>query len=109
VTIFLVFFALKWTSRRDALRAFDRKPRIRAMSLNAQQKSALAFQLAELLEHDEPNAFLVTLQRIAEREAFNEARRNLDYHQALRWQTIAEAVARVRLELLASQISSATV
>jgi NAD-dependent oxidoreductase involved in siderophore biosynthesis len=75
------------------------------MSLNAQQKDALAFQLLELVNHDEPNAFLVTLHRIAEREAFAHARRDANLDQALSWQTIADAVARVRLELLKSQLS----
>jgi hypothetical protein len=105
VTIFMVFFALKWTSRRAALRAFDRRPRIRAMSLNAQQKDALSFQLAELLNCDEPRAFMATLHRIAERQAFIEARHDR-FNDALSWQVIAESVARVRVSLRKSQSSS---
>ena len=51
---------------------------LRLMSLNAQQKDALAFQLLELVNHDEPNA------------------------RPLRTR---DAVARVRLELVKSQLS----
>src|SRR5260370_20278304 len=40
------------------------------MSLNAQQNDALKFQLAQLLEYDEPAAFVATLQRLAARKAF---------------------------------------
>ena len=75
------------------------------MSLNAQQKAALAFQLAELVEHEEPAAFLLTLHRMAETQAFREARARA-YNQALAWQTIAESVSRVRLKLLDAQSSS---
>jgi hypothetical protein len=75
------------------------------MSLNAQQKDALAFQLIALLDCDQPDAFLATLQRMAERQAFHEARgRDLD--QAMSWQVIADSVARVRVSLRKSQISS---
>ena len=45
------------------------------MSLNDLQKNALARQLLELINHDEPAAFLATLQRMAERQASHEARK----------------------------------
>jgi hypothetical protein len=80
------------------------------MSLKAQEKEALTFQLVALLEHDEPSAFLATLQRMAERKAFSATRGAIDYDAALRWQGLADAltIAREALErqARASQISS---
>jgi RNA polymerase-interacting CarD/CdnL/TRCF family regulator len=75
------------------------------MSLNAQQKDALTVQLSALLEHDEPRAFLATLHRMAERQAFTETRRDR-YDDAFNWQAIADALAHVRRELLRTQQSS---
>jgi hypothetical protein len=77
---------------------------LRLMSLNAQQKDALSFQLAELLNCDEPRAFMATLHRIAERQAFIEARHDR-FGDALSWQVIADSVARVRVSLRKSQSS----
>lgn len=74
------------------------------MSLNAQQKDALAFQLAALLESDEPLAFVATLHRIAERQAVKAARAT-DRSHAVHWQAIANALALALAELM-SQISS---
>lgn len=73
------------------------------MSLNAQQKDALAFQLAELLECGEPLAFVATLHRIAERQAV-QAARSADQSHAVHWQAIANALALAAAELT-SQIS----
>ena len=73
------------------------------MSLNAQQKDALAFQLAALLESDEPLAFVATLHRIAERQAVKAARAT-DQSHALHWQDIANALAMATAELLTSQL-----
>lgn len=64
--------------------------------LKAHEKEALTFQLAALLEYDETSAFLATLQRIAERKAFSFTRGRADYEAAMRWQTLADALARVR-------------
>ena len=68
------------------------------MSLNAQQKDALAFQLAALLESGEPLAFVATLHRIAERQAVKAARAT-DQSHALHWQAIANALAMATAEL----------
>ena len=68
------------------------------MSLNAQQKDALAFQLAELFESGEPLAFVATLHRIAERQAVKAAR-SADQSHAIHWQAIANALALALAEL----------
>jgi hypothetical protein len=78
------------------------------MPLNAQQDDALKFQLSKLLEYDEPAAFVATLQRITARKAFL-ASRAPNYDAAIKWQELADACARVALELESaarSQISS---
>jgi hypothetical protein len=67
--------------------------------LKPHEKDALAFQMATLLEYDEPSALLATLQRLAERKAFSATRGHVDYESALRWQGLADALASVRLEL----------
>jgi hypothetical protein len=76
------------------------------MSLNAQQNDALKFQLAQLLDYDEPAAFIATLQRIAERKAYAASRAS-NYDAAIEWQRLAKAVKRVAeaLELEARHIT----
>ena len=69
------------------------------MALKTQQNSALIFQLERLLEYDEPAAFVATLQRTAERKAFQAARAN-DRQAAKDWQALAKACARIAQELL---------
>lgn len=69
------------------------------MPLNAQQKDALSFQLCTLLELDEPEAVLSTLQRIAERKAFSATLGAIELDEAERWQALADALASVRHEL----------
>lgn len=71
------------------------------MALKYQQNAALIFQLELLLESDEPAAFLATLQRVAERKAF-QAARNADRQAADEWQGLANACARVAQELEAA-------
>jgi hypothetical protein len=66
--------------------------------LNPHEKDALTFQLATLLNYDEPSAMLATLQRIAERKAFAGAKRR-DYDAALSWQELVDALDAVRQEL----------
>ena len=69
------------------------------MALKAQQNSALIFQLERLLEADEPVAFVATLQRTAERKAFQAAR--ADNRQAAdQWQAVAKACASIAQALL---------
>jgi hypothetical protein len=68
------------------------------MALNAQQNSALIFQLERLLEASEPAAFLATLHRTAERKAYAAARAS-DRQGAEQWQELASACARVSAEL----------
>jgi hypothetical protein len=65
--------------------------RLRLMSLNANEKDALAFQLVELLSHDEPHAFITCLHRIADRQASRAARMS-DHETAIRWQDIADSL-----------------
>jgi hypothetical protein len=66
--------------------------------LKSHEKDALNFQLATLLEHDEPSAILATLQRVAERKAYASTRAE-HYDAALSWQELADALASVRQEL----------
>ena len=68
------------------------------MSLNAQQKDALAFQLGELMDNNEPAAFMSSLLRIVERQAFAQTRRD-NQENAQAWQDIADALATVSHEL----------
>jgi hypothetical protein len=70
-----------------------------ANGLKAHEKDALMFQLSQLLEHDEPSAFLATLQRMAERKAFGSTRGQVDYAAALSWQELADALAIARQAL----------
>jgi hypothetical protein len=70
-----------------------------AKDLKTHEKDALAFQMATLLEYDEPSALLATLQRLAERKAFSATRGQVSFDAALRWQALADALASVRLEL----------
>jgi len=67
------------------------------MSLNAQQKDALAFQLGELLEQNEAAAFFASLVLIVERQAFSAARNNRELGQ--QWQDIADALSSASEEL----------
>jgi hypothetical protein len=63
-------------------------------ALKAHEKQALIFQLQHLFEHNETNAILATLQRIAERKAFACTRNGRrDYETALQWQELADALA----------------
>jgi hypothetical protein len=66
--------------------------------LKSHEKDALNFQLATLLEYDEPSAVLATLQRVCERKAFASTRAD-HYEAALSWQDLADALANVRQEL----------
>ena len=66
--------------------------------LKAHEKDALNFQLATLLEYDEPSAMLATLQRVCERKAFASARADR-YEAANAWQELADALASVWQEL----------
>jgi hypothetical protein len=70
--------------------------------LKAHEKEALTFQLGELLEHDEPAAFLATLLRLCERQAFYQSRRD-DYDQTAAWQALVDTIARVKQALERSQ------
>jgi hypothetical protein len=55
-----------------------------------------------LLEHDEPAAFLATLQRLCERQAFFQSRRD-DRDETQAWQALADALHAVRQALERSQ------
>lgn len=68
------------------------------MELNAQQKDAVHFQLSQLLEFDEPAAFVATLQRVAERKAF-QAMRAADPSATASWHALAIACAKIGEEL----------
>lgn len=72
---------------------------IRAMPLTEQEKNGLTQQLAMLLEADEPEAILATLQRVAERMAHRVTRAAISDLEALRWQALADACESVQREL----------
>lgn len=69
-----------------------------AKELKPNEKSALVAQLALLLDYNEPSAMLAMFQRIAELRAYSGAQ-HVDYDHAMRWQTLAAALATVRAEL----------
>lgn len=69
------------------------------MPLNVQEKLALRDQIELLLEADEPEAILATLQRMAERKAHGVTRGKISELEALRWQALADACAAVEKEL----------
>ena len=72
---------------------------IRAMPLTDQEKNGLTQQLAMLLEADEPEAILATLQRVAERMAHRVTRAAISDLEALRWQALADACEAVQREI----------
>jgi hypothetical protein len=72
---------------------------IRAMPLTDQEKNGLTQQLAMLLEADEPEAILATLQRVAERMAHRVTRAAISDLEALRWQSLADACQAVQREI----------
>ena len=69
------------------------------MPLNDQEKNALKEQLATLLELNEPESILATLQRVAERMAHSVTRGAITEGEALRWQSLANACASVEKEI----------
>jgi hypothetical protein len=69
------------------------------MPLTEQEKNGLTQQLAMLLEADEPEAILATLQRVAERMAHRVTRAAISDLEALRWQSLADACEAVQREL----------
>jgi hypothetical protein len=81
------------------LRRSRARPIIRAMPLSEQEKIGLTQQLAMLLEGNEPEAILATLQRVAERMAHRVTRADITELEALRWQSLADACVSVQREL----------
>jgi len=69
------------------------------MPLTDQEKNGLTQQLAMLLEADEPEAILATLQRVAERMAHRVTRAAISDLEALRWQALADACEAVQREI----------
>jgi predicted nucleic acid-binding Zn ribbon protein len=69
------------------------------MPLSEQEKNGLRDQLALLLEANEPESILATLQRLAERKAHSVTRGAITELEALRWQSLANACASAAKEL----------
>jgi hypothetical protein len=69
------------------------------MPLSEQEKTALKEQLAVLLELNEPESILATLQRVADRMAHSVTRGAITELEALRWRSLADACASVSKEL----------
>ena len=69
------------------------------MPLSEQEKNGLRDQLALLLEANEPESILATLQRLAERKAHSVTRGAITELEALRWQSLANACASAAQEL----------
>ena len=84
---------------RPQLRGLSARRIIRAMPLSEQEKNGLRDQLALLLEANEPESILATLQRLAERKAHSVTRGAITELEALRWQALADACASAAQEL----------
>ena len=69
------------------------------MPLSDQERDVLKHYLTLLLEADEPEAMLGSLQRIAERKAHSVTQGKIGEVEGERWYALAEALARVRREL----------
>lgn len=69
------------------------------MPLSAQEKDALTFQIAMLVEAGEPDAVIATLRRMADRMAHRATRGLIDWDEAVRWMALAEACASVEAEI----------
>lgn len=63
-----------------------------------QQKTALEFLISQLIDADEPEAMLSTMQRIAERMAFRSTR-FAHRDECERWERLAAALNTVRFHL----------
>jgi len=68
------------------------------MSLTEQEKIGLRDQLAALIEANEPEAMLATLQRVCERKA-SSGGLMLSEQEASRWRALGESCQRVAQEL----------
>lgn len=69
------------------------------MPLSDNEKTALKEQVATLLELNEPESILATLQRVAERMAHSVTRGAITELEAQRWQAVAKACQAVEKEL----------
>ena len=84
---------------KDYLQGLGDRRIIRAMPLTDQEKIALKEQVGTLLELNEPESILATLQRTAQRMAHSATRGAITEIEALRWQSVANACASVANEL----------
>jgi hypothetical protein len=69
------------------------------MPLTDQEKIALKEQLAALLDLNEPESIVATLQRVAQRMAHSVTRGAITDLEAQRWQSLANACQSVAKEL----------
>ena len=67
--------------------------------MNEHQKAALVLQLSLLLEYNEIDAYLSTLKRIAEIQAFSATRGVMNWDDAIRWTTVVEAIGKIEREI----------
>ena len=70
------------------------------MRLSDGEKDALRAYLWLLLDADEPEAFLGSLRRMAERKAHSFTRGKIDANECERWLVLAEALLKVERELI---------
>jgi hypothetical protein len=68
-------------------------------NFTAEVQESLRHHLMILMEADEPEAILGSLQRIAERKAHSVIRGHVTEHDAERWLRLAKALARVQEDL----------
>ena len=66
------------------------------MPLSDQERAAFQHYLAILLEADEPEALLGSLQRLAERKAHGVTRGKIGAEEAERWLGLGRVLAKVR-------------
>lgn len=69
------------------------------MKLSEQEKAALINYLGVLLDADEPNAFLGSLRRIAERKAHSFTRGLIQKAECEQWWALADALSKVEREI----------
>lgn len=69
-------------------------------ALTIAQQNGLRQLLDTLLDYDEPEAVVSSLQRIAERKAYSVTRGRIDGEAAGRWLAVAEALGKVSRELV---------
>lgn len=71
------------------------------MRLTEQERNNLRDYLAILLEAGEPEAFIGSLRRMAERKAHSFTRGKIDADECKRWLILAEALTKVEREFRA--------